>query len=70
MIWPPLNPPVISGGMLTLTWPAMDGVRLQKTVSLTPPDWQDVPGTDVTNTVTLPVTEATVFFRLVQAPRK
>ncbi len=66
VVWPPLNPPAIADGMLTLSWPAMDGIRLQRTASLLPPDWQDVAGSEVTNTVSLPLTEPTAFFRLVK----
>ncbi len=66
VVWPPLNPPAIADGLLTLSWPAMDGIRLQRTASLLSPDWQDVAGSEVTNTVSLPLTEPAAFFRLVK----
>lgn len=42
------------------------GMLLQRTPSLTNPDWQYVPGSDTTNGVTLPVGTGSVFFRLVE----
>lgn len=65
-VYPPLNPPVISGGLVTLSWPAMEGVRLQKAASLSSAMWVDVAGSEGTNTVSLPMTDATAFFRLVK----
>ena len=65
-IYPPLKPPVIGSGKMTFTWPTLGGVHLQQTLSLAPPDWRDVPGTDLTNVVSLPMTNAGAFFRLVQ----
>lgn len=53
-----------SGDMMTLSWPPMEGIRLQMSVSLSLPDWQDVPGTDKTNRVTLPTGTGNGFFRL------
>ncbi len=63
-IWPPLAPPLVSDGMLTFSWPLIEGVRLQRTATVAPPGWQDVPGSDVTNTVRVPATETMAFFRL------
>ncbi len=64
-IYPPLAPPVIAEGMLTLSWPVMEGVRLQVTTDLVTSPWVDVAGSDTTNTVRLPMTEARAFFRLI-----
>jgi hypothetical protein len=68
-IYPPLEPPVCSGRMMTLTWPAMDGVRLQKCTNLVNAVWEDVPESEGTNTLTLPMTEGKAFFRLVKGPK-
>jgi hypothetical protein len=66
VLWPPLNPPVITDGMLTLSWPGMEGMRLQRATSLVPPDWQDVPGSDTSTNVAIPAVHAAEFFRLVK----
>lgn len=63
-LYPPLAPPVIADGMVTLTWPAMPGVRLERTTNLAAGPWVTVAGSDTTNTVRLPMTEASAFFRL------
>jgi hypothetical protein len=65
-IYPPLNPPVVSGALVTLSWPAMDGVRLQKPTNLTSPRWEVVAGSEGTNTVSVPMADATACFRLVK----
>ena len=65
-LWPPLKPPVVSGGLMTLSWPVMEGVRLQKATNLTSAVWQDVPESEGTNMVGLPMTDAMAFFRLVK----
>jgi hypothetical protein len=57
-----------SGGDVDLSWPAVPGVVLQQTLSLSPVNWQPVPGTLVTNaglvTISVPMTNAATFFRL------
>jgi len=63
-LYPPLKPPVITGGMMTMTWPFMDGVCLQIATNLTSPVWLDVPGSEGTNTVTLPTADGSAYFRL------
>jgi hypothetical protein len=68
-LYPPLPTPVISDGTMTLTWAWTKDVRLQKANNLITPVWQDVPESEGTNTVTLPVTKEMEFFRLVKAPR-
>jgi hypothetical protein len=65
-IYPPLLAPVISAGTVTLTWGTPSSVRLQKATNLTSPTWEDVAGSEGTNTVSLPMTDATAFFRLVK----
>ena len=65
---PPLNPPVVADGTVTLSWPAMDGVYLQHTTTLAPANWLTVSGTEGTNTVTVPISGARGFFRLAQDP--
>jgi hypothetical protein len=55
-----------SNGQLHLSWEAGSGTRLQTTLSLTNPDWQDVPGSENANALSLPVTATTGFFRLIK----
>ncbi|MEI6785449.1 MAG: hypothetical protein WCQ21_31505 [Verrucomicrobiota bacterium] len=64
--WPSLKASAFSAGMLTLSWPPLEGIRLQKSVSLAAPDWHDVLGTENTNSVTLPIGSGSGFFRLVK----
>jgi len=58
-----------SGTDIVLSWPAIPGVVLQSTVSLSPANWQPVPGTATVtggiSSLTVPMSEATSFFRLV-----
>jgi hypothetical protein len=61
-----LNAPVLSGGLAVLTWEGGPGIKLQKTPSLTTPNWQDVPGTTGQSLIALPPTDAAAFFRLIQ----
>jgi hypothetical protein len=68
-IYPPLAPPVIADGRLTLSWPAMGGVRLQRTPELVPATWEDVPESEGTNVVRLAMTGTTGFFRLAKGPK-
>jgi len=53
-----------TNGLVSLSWNASPGVRLQQCGSRTSPVWQDVPGTQGTHGVTLPPAESTAFFRL------
>jgi hypothetical protein len=48
-----------------LTWEGNPGIKLQKSTSLTNPNWQDVPGTTGQSLAILPQADA-AFFRLVQ----
>lgn len=68
-LYPPLPAPVIFGNTITLTWATTNDVRLQKAANLVNPVWQDVPESEGTNTLTLPMTEAKSFFRLVKGPK-
>jgi len=61
-----LNAPVLSGSVAVLTWEGGPGIKLQKTPSLTTPNWQDVPNTDGQSLSVLPQTDAAAFFRLIQ----
>jgi len=61
-----LNPPVLSGNALTLSWSGGFSIKLQKTPSLSPAQWQDVPGSEGAGQIELPRNEATAFFRLIQ----
>jgi len=61
-----LNPPVLSANSLTLSWNGGAGIKLQKTSSLTNPDWQEVAGSDGVSQLELPRDEAAAFFRLIQ----
>jgi hypothetical protein len=54
-----------SGDNLVLTWHGAPGLRLQRTRSLTSPNWRDVPGSEVTNQTQLPLGDGREFFRLV-----
>jgi len=52
---------------LNVQWnDAAKGMKLQRAGSLTQPDWQDVPRSEATNSVTLPMENSTGFFRLVK----
>jgi len=56
-----------SGGNVVLSWNAgAVGSLLQRTFSLTNPDWQVVSGSGTTNQVTWPVGTTNAFFRLLE----
>ena len=61
-----LKPPILEGSELRLSWLGGPGVRLQRTPSLSKPDWQDVPNSDGASGVRLPSPSAASFFRLVR----
>jgi hypothetical protein len=69
-LYPPLKSPIIAGGMMMLTWPFMEGTRLQMATNLAKPFWQDIPGSEGTNTVSLPMMEGATFFRLAIGPKQ
>jgi hypothetical protein len=54
-------------GNVSLSWASgATGVRLQRSPSLTSPNWQTVAGAETTNRVTLPISTSNSFFRLVE----
>lgn len=56
----------LSGGQLQFNWPADHaGWRLQMNTNLNTTNWQDVPGAEATNFVSIPSTNGSAFFRLV-----
>ena len=60
-----------SGNNALLTWAQLSGVSLQYSIGVSPTNWQPISGTPVaTNgalvTVSIPITNTTSFFRLVQ----
>ena len=61
-----LDPPIRSGDQIQLSWNGGPGIRLQRSPSLANPVWQDVPDTDGTSSVKLPLTEVTSFFRIIK----
>jgi isoquinoline 1-oxidoreductase len=63
---PVLNSPQRADSGIRLSWIGGPGIKLQKTASLTPPAWQDVPGTEGQSQMDLPVAEAASFFRLIK----
>jgi hypothetical protein len=52
------------GQDLKLSWEGFGLARLQRATRLTNPDWSDVPGSEATNSITLPIEGASAFFRL------
>jgi hypothetical protein len=67
-----LSPPTLNiarsgSGSVLLSWNfGALGMQLQKTFSLSNPDWQVVPGSGATNQVTWPTGTDNTFFRLIQ----
>jgi endonuclease/exonuclease/phosphatase family metal-dependent hydrolase len=55
-----------NGADLSLTWYGASNTRLQRTASLSSPNWQDVPGTANADSYTQPATNSAAFFRLIQ----
>jgi hypothetical protein len=51
-------------GRLVVSWRQASGVRLQQSMSLALPSWQDVPNTEATNSAIVFPTNKTTFFRL------
>lgn len=56
---------VAPGNQLAITWPVVDGYRLQFTPTLDPADWVDVAGSESTNRIEVPMTGQHGFFRVV-----
>lgn len=55
-----------NAGSLDFTWDTAAGVRLQSTPTLSPPNWQDVPNTSGTGSISLPIGTGNEYFRLFQ----
>jgi hypothetical protein len=66
VVVPKLNLPTVSSGNVTITWQANPTIKLQKTASLTNPDWQDVEGTLGAGSATQPLSGTAGFYRLVK----
>ncbi|NOS71172.1 MAG: hypothetical protein HOP33_14730 [Verrucomicrobia bacterium] len=59
--------PSVSGGSVLVSWSSgATGMKLQRTPSLTSPDWQVIAGSDSTNHVTWPIGSGNAFFRLAE----
>jgi len=63
---PPRMNSSISASHFQLNWPAdHTGWRLQMKTDLTSTNWQDIPGSDAGNYISIPPTNLNAFFRLV-----
>jgi hypothetical protein len=61
--------PAVENGMVVVSWASgATGMLLQRTPSLTSPDWQVVDGSGITNKMTLLAGTASAFFRLIVEP--
>jgi hypothetical protein len=59
--------PSVQKGSLTVAWASgATGMNLQRSPSLTNPDWQFVSGSDTTNQMSLAIGSDNAFFRLVE----
>lgn len=65
-LYPALPPPIVANGVVTLTWPTVEGVRLQHCTDLGVGDWADVPGSQNVREMQIPLKSATGFYRLIQ----
>jgi len=54
-----------NGPDVVVTWNSLPGARLQKTTSLSTINWQDLPGTESTNSFAEPAPPGAAFYRLV-----
>lgn len=54
------------GANMNISWPAESNTKLQKTISLSNPIWQDVPGSTGASSVSDPITGTESFYRLVR----
>jgi len=61
-----LNASVPVPNTLTLSWTGGPGIRLQRTSSLTVPEWRDEPGSEGVSHMELPRDTAAAFFRLIR----
>jgi hypothetical protein len=59
--------PSIQNGNVLVTWAnGARGMKLERTTSLTNPDWQFIAGSETTNQAMLPIGNDNGFFRLVE----
>lgn len=64
---PPFIKPIARReGMLDLSWESWGQAQLQRTTSLTNPDWQDLIGSENVREITVPQWSGCEFFRLVK----
>ena len=61
-----LNRPVVSGGIVQLSWRGGPGPKLQRASSLDPTAWEDVAGSELVSRIDLPFEGAVSFFRLIK----
>ena len=62
-----INSIVRNGSNVTISWNGAVGVKLQKTTSLTTPDWQEVPGSDGASTATDTTSDPEAYYRLFES---
>jgi hypothetical protein len=56
----------VSGGVIHITWPGSPTLKLQKTTSLNPAVWVDVPSTLGASSANVSITGGSAFFKLAQ----
>jgi hypothetical protein len=61
-----INSIVRNGANVTISWDGAAGVRLQKSTSLTNPDWQDVSGSDGASSVSDTISNPEAYYRLIR----
>jgi hypothetical protein len=61
-----INSIVGSGGNMSISWIGAAGTKLQKSTSLSSPDWQDVPGSNGASNVAQPAAGGQAYYRLVR----
>lgn len=63
---PQITSIVRSGGNVSISWAGAAGTKLQKSTSLTNPNWQDVPGSNGASNVIEPASDPGAYYRLVR----
>lgn len=61
-----INSIIRDGSNVTISWNGAPGIKLQKSVSLTSPNWQDVPGSDGASNVNDATSGPSAYYRLVR----
>lgn len=61
-----INSIVPSGGNVSISWNGAAGTKLQKTTSLTSPNWQDVPGSNGASNALQSAATGEAYYRLVR----